>query len=131
MFKKLIAAILIVSTVLFPTTVFAQATSVANGVCGGANLSATAQQCPSNGNTDNTINSIIKTIIDLFSVLVGFLSVVFITFGAYYAVLAAGGQDTGKKARSAILYAILGLVIVLVSQVIVRVVIAKSTTTIA
>ena len=111
----------------------APATTVASGVCGGANLSVTAEACPTNGSTDATLNNIIKTVIDLLTLVVGFMAVVGFIFGAYYAALSSsgsGGAALATKAKNAVIYSLFGLIISVVAQVIVRLVLGKATTSI-
>ena len=106
--------------------------NVADAVCGGASLnaSATARVCPTSDTTDSTLNNVIKTVINLFSLLVGFISVVMIIFGGFKYITSGGDSGKITGAKNTILYALIGLVVVAVAQVIVRVVLVKSITTI-
>ena len=126
-----IAAGAIILPVLAPAAANAQV-SVANAVCGGASLNAStnAQVCPTSDTTDTTLNNVIKTVINLFSLLVGFISVVMIIFGGFKYITSGGDGGKITSAKNTILYALIGLVIVAVAQVIVRVVLVKSITTI-
>ena len=106
--------------------------NVADAVCGGASLNATAsaRKCPTSDTTDTTLNNVIKTVINLFSLVVGFVSVLMIIFGGFKYITSGGDAGNVKAAKSTILYAIIGLVIVAVAQVLVRIVLVKATTSI-
>ena len=133
--KKLLITVSAVGALLFPvlTPAFAGAVPVANiasGICGGSNLSITPETCAPASSTDNTLTNTIKLIVDLLTLFVGFLSVVFLIFGAFKYI--SSGGDSGKvtSAKSTILYALIGLAIAVVAQVIVQLVIGKANQTI-
>ncbi len=133
--KKFLVTVSAIGAILFPVLApafagAAPATTVASGVCGGANLSVTPEACPTNGSTDTTLNNIIKTVIDLLTLVVGFISVVFLILGAFKYITSGGDSGKVTSAKNTILYALIGLVVVAVAQVIVRVVLGKATTSI-
>lgn len=107
--------------------------AINNGLCTGANLQFTDN--PKAGNCDNTgdatqkINKLIHTIINLLSVIVGVVAVIMIIVGGFR-YITSGGSDTGVTgAKNTILYAIIGLIIVALAQVLVRFVLSKVTNT--
>ncbi len=102
--------------------------NVADAVCGGASLnaSASARKCPTSDTTDTTLNNVIKTVINLFSLIVGFVSVLMIIYGGFRYITSGGDPNNVKIAKSTILYAIIGLVVVAVAQVLVRIVLVKA-----
>ena len=136
--KKLLITVSAVGALLFPvlTPAFAGAAvagpvaNIASGICGGANLSITPEACAPSSSTDNTLENTIKLIVNLLTLFVGFLSVVFLIFGAFKYI--SSGGDSGKvtSAKSTILYALIGLAIAVVAQVIVQLVIGKANQTI-
>ena len=133
--KKFLVTVSAIGAILFPVLApafagAAPATTVASGVCGGAHLSVTPEACPTNGSTDTTLNNIIKTVIDLLTLVVGFISVVFLILGAFKYITSGGDSGKVTSAKNTILYALIGLVVVAVAQVIVRVVLGKATTSI-
>ena len=137
--KKLLITVSAVGALLFPvlTPAFAGAAgpvaNIASGICGGANLSIAPETCAPSSSTDNTLTNTIKLIVDLLTLFVGFMAVLGFTFGAYYAVLSSsgtGGKALASKARNAVLYSLLGLIIAVVAQVIVYLVIGKARQTI-
>ena len=133
--KKIINHLALLFLLLAPLAISGPVSAqlnIADGVCGGASLnaSASARVCPTSDTTDSTLNKAIKTIINLFSLVVGFVSVVMIIFGGFKYITSGGDSGKINSAKTTILYAIIGVLIVAVSQVIVRVVLVKATTNI-
>jgi hypothetical protein len=79
-----------------------------DNLCKGSNLdlSAAAANCPAN--TGTSVTDLIKKIINILSVLIGAIAVVMIILGGF------------RYVKNTILYAIIGLVIVALAQVIVH-----------
>jgi hypothetical protein len=105
------------------------ADSICQGVLGTQNPSidtrVKAKDCKENG-TDN-FTGVIKRIINIFSIVVGAVSVVMIIIGGFRYII-SGGDSTGVSgAKNTILYALVGLVIVLFAQVIVKFVVSNVT----
>ena len=114
------------ATVPAPST-----TTIGDKVCQGLlstetglqNSSATITACAENGN--QSFSALIRRVIDIFSIVVGSVSVIMIIVGGFRYII-SGGDSTGvTSAKNTILYAIVGLVIVLFSQVIVRFIISN------
>lgn len=101
------------------TPVYADVASNKDAACQGVAIAG--------GSCDSTatggVESIVKTVITLLSWIVGVASVIVIIIAGLLFVLSAGDPQKAAKARQAILYAIIGLVIVALAQVIVRFVI--------
>ncbi|MEJ0072787.1 MAG: pilin [Candidatus Saccharibacteria bacterium] len=98
----------------------------------GTNLDATGSgdSC-SNSNTDagtTNINSIVKTIINVFSLVVGIVAVIMIIVGGFRYITSGGDSNNITSAKNTIIYALIGLVIVALAQFIVQFVLNKVTT---
>lgn len=78
--------------------------------------------------TSNTPNSLIKKIVDFFSLIVGAVSIIMIIYGGFKYITSAGNDSNVGSAKNTILYALIGLIIVALAQVIVRFVLSKATT---
>ena len=109
----------------------AGAQSIADNVCKGIlstetgriDPSTRAAACSESG--DRSLSGVASRIINIFSVVVGTVSVIMIIIGGLRYII-SGGDSTGvTAAKNTILYAIVGLVIVLFSQIIVRFVISN------
>lgn len=79
---------------------------------------------PSAGNTD--ITDVIKLIVNIFSIVVGFLAVIMIIWGGLRYITSGGDSGKITTAKNTIIYALIGLVIVALAQFIVRFVLAKA-----
>lgn len=110
--------------------VFAQA-NIQSGLCTGANLQFSASSsgdCSSGDDATTKINDLIRTIINLLSALVGIVAVIMIIVGGLRYITSGGNDSSVTGAKNTILYAVVGLVIVALAQVMVRFVLAKVTT---
>jgi Type IV secretion system pilin len=72
-----------------------------------------------------TINSTIETVINIFSVIVGVVAVIMLIFGGFRYVTSGGDSGNIGNAKNTILYAIVGLVIVAISQAVVQFVLGE------
>ena len=79
-------------------------------------------ECERDANTSfqNTVGSVI----DVLSWVVGALSVVALVIAGFMYVASAGNPDTAKKAKSTIIYAVIGLIVAFAAQIIVRFVVS-------
>ncbi|MCU0667240.1 MAG: pilin [Patescibacteria group bacterium] len=75
--------------------------------------------CPGEADPENKLNNIVGTIIDFFSWLIGIASVIMIMVGGFKYVTSGGDSSKTKTAKDTILYAIIGLIIVVLAQSIV------------
>lgn len=109
-----------------PTTPPSSVESIANNVCRGV-LSAETGTF----SDDTTIDScretadagfgfIAKRIINIFSIVVGVVAVIMIIVGGFRYIISGGDSSSVQGAKNTILYAIVGLVIVVFAQVIIR-----------
>jgi hypothetical protein len=109
--------------------------AINDDVCGGINTvlegtpqsGTTADACTA-GDEDgsNTLSTTINSVINLFSLIVGAASVIMIIYGGFKYITSGGSDDGTKSAKSTILYALVGLVIVLLAQTIVKFVFSKA-----
>lgn len=86
-------------------------------VCEGVNAGGTC--------ADNDVPAVAKTIINILSWVVGIIAIIMIIFAGLTMVTSAGEAEKTKKAKSTITYALVGMVIVLLAQVIIRFVIKQ------
>ena len=71
---------------------------------------------PDNGDLSDTV----KTVVNILSVAAGIVAVIMIIIGGFRYVTSGGKQESVASAKNTILYAIIGLVVVALAQVIVR-----------
>lgn len=75
------------------------------------------------------LNSIIETIVNIFSVLVGVVAVIMIIWGGLRYITSGGDSGKITSAKNTIIYALIGLVVVALAQFIVKFVLGKVTST--
>jgi hypothetical protein len=76
-------------------------------------------------NPESSIESLIKTILNVFSAIVGSIAVIMIIVGGFRYVTSAGDSNNVSGAKNTILFAIVGLIIVVFAQIIVRFVLQR------
>lgn len=134
--KKILTTMSLSLMVLVPTlavtTASVHAQQIQEGLCNGANLSV--QNVSSSGGTcdtsgadvGNKVDDIIKLVINIFSLLVGVVAVIMIMVGGLKYVTSGGDSGNVTGAKNTILYAIIGLVVVALAQIVVKFVLSKT-----
>lgn len=84
--------------------------------------------CSGGEDGSNTLSKTINSVINLFSLVVGAASVIMIIYGGFKYITSGGSDEATKSAKNTILYALVGLIIVLLAQTIVKFVFGKATT---
>ena len=119
-----------------PAMVYAAPTPPDKAVCAGASTLqiGTGNNNAPTGGTDcttadqtNKVNNLISTILNVLSVIVGIIAVVMIIIGGFHYITSGGSDEKVKKAKNTLLYAIIGLVVVALAQIIVKFVLQKAT----
>lgn len=98
-------------------------TGSVDAVCDGVKATGTASCEPSDGET--TVSDVVALVINLLSILVGVVAVIMIIVNGFKFVISSGDSTAITNARNGIIYAIIGLVVVALAQVIVIFVINK------
>ncbi|HET9721609.1 MAG TPA: pilin [Candidatus Saccharimonadales bacterium] len=137
--KKLSALLLGLTTVCLlmisgAMPVYAQGAQqeINNGLCAGSNFqfSDNPGACSVSGTDATTqIDNIIHTIVNLLSAIVGIVAVIMIIVGGFRYITSGGNDTSVTSAKNTILYAIIGLVVVALAQIIVRFTLSKLTNT--
>ena len=82
----------------------------------------------STANVTSGIQKIAKSVVTIFSIIVGAVSVVMLIYGGLRYITSGGATEKVGDAKKTIIYAIVGLVVVALAQVIVNVAISATTT---
>lgn len=126
-FKMIAISALIVFTSLALLNITpVHADTIADNVCrgvlsaetGAVNKGATINSCAESG--ENNFGGLAKRIINIFSIVVGAVSVIMIIIGGFRYIISGGDSAGVTGAKNTILYAIVGLIIVIFAQVIIR-----------
>ena len=100
--------------------VFTPAVSAANGIniCSDGNENSV--YCKNKGSGETQVNGIIKTIVEVLLMAVGAISIIMIVIGGILFALSSGDAQKAAKARSTILYAVVGLIVSVFASAIVN-----------
>ncbi len=97
------------------------------GDCADGGAGATDPDGAASGDeASDRVSEIIETVINVFSIVVGVVSVIMIIIGGLKYITSGGDSGNVTGAKNTILYAIIGLVVVALAQVIVRFVLQQA-----
>ena len=119
--------LLMVPLAVSSTTYAAGITNITNYVTCGTNFefNATSGCAAPSGSTDK-VQGILKDVINIFSIVVGIVAVIMIIVGGFKYITSGGESSKVSGAQSTILYAVVGLVVVVLAQIIVHFVLNKT-----
>ena len=102
--------------------VFTPAVSATNGIdiCSKENGSDNSVYCQNKDKGEGQVNGIIKTIVEVLLTAVGAISIIMIVIGGILFALSSGDAQKAAKARSTILYAVVGLIVSVFASAIVN-----------
>jgi hypothetical protein len=96
----------------------------ADAACEGLNEAGLAETDPEGGcsesNAGTTVTGVIGTVVNILSFLVGVVAVIMVIVGGFRYVTSGGDANATKSARNTIIYALVGVAIALLAQVLVR-----------
>lgn len=121
--KLVLTSLFAAAFMLVPAAAFAESTSSQNALCAGISGSTNISggDCSSTtGDAGDKVQGMITKILNIFSWIVGVVSVIMIIFGGFKYITSGGDAGGVTGAKNTILYAIVGLVIVALAQVIVK-----------
>jgi hypothetical protein len=96
---------------------------IQSGLCAGSNLNLNNIDNPSGTCSSDAIqrvNNIIRHIVNILSAIVGVVAVIMIIIGGFRYITSGGNDTSVTSAKNTILYAIIGLIIVALAQVLVH-----------
>lgn len=103
--------------------------SIAECADAGACLDTGGANCANQETAEVRVNRIIKLVINILSLIVGVVAVIMIIISGLKYITSGGDTNNVTSAKNTILYAIIGLIIVALAQVIVRFVLDKAADT--
>lgn len=133
--KKIIVVTIVGLTLTVPGFVPALAgvaaaeNNIQSNLCQGTNAAATGNQnnnCSVNDNGRDTISNLASKVVNIFSLIVGAVAVVMIIYGGFRYITSGGDSNSVGTAKNTLIYAIIGLIIVAVAQVIVHFVLSNA-----
>lgn len=95
--------------------------------CLNSGADKTDPDAASQGDATERVNKAIRLVINIFSFIVGVIAVIMIIVGGFKYITSGGESSNVGSAKNTILYAIIGLVVVALAQVVVKFVLQKVT----
>lgn len=137
MIRKIKKSLLIVSSVfmlsLVPGIAVSSTASAANcgnigsSIADGANAAVpnngggNITDCsPGTGGATSEIGELAQNIVDIFSYVVGAIAIIMIIYGGFRYITSGGDSNSVGNAKNTLIYAVVGLIIVALAQIIVR-----------
>lgn len=125
--------LILASTIMFalplavPVAVHAQ--DITGNLCSGTNfdLTGNSQDCATNAD-ESSFNNTLRRIVNILSAIIGVIAVIMIIFGGLRYITSGGDSTKVGNAKNTIIYALIGLIIVALAQVIVRFVLNNADT---
>jgi len=113
--------------VVVPLTVSACSPGVVSNVAAGASsASGGTVDCTPSTVSNQSIENIARDIVTIFSIVVGAVSVIMIIYGGFRYITSGGDSGRVGNAKNTLIYAVIGLVVVALAQLIVQFVLNKS-----
>lgn len=122
--KQLILALVVSLGLAVPMIAPVHAQNIRDELRNGACLNTDGADCGEDA--EGAVNGILKQGIQLFSFIVGIIAVVMIIIGGVKYITSGGDSGNVTGAKNTILYAVIGLIVVALAQVIVRFVLDKT-----
>jgi len=126
-FKNIVINMALIMSIMLPGAIVGQLAlaSPVSDACAG--IKAAGGSCGNKTTANAGFKRIVTNVINVLSVVVGAVAVIMIIIGGFRYVISNGDSNSTKGAKDTILYAIIGLVVVLFSQIIVAFVLDRAT----
>lgn len=121
-FALIVVAMVALTAVSVPNIASAAAIDDA---CDGLSLVDPDVNCSDDAAASSGFSGIVKTVVNILSLIVGAASVIMLMIGGFRYIISGGDSNGIQGAKNTILYALVGLVVVLFSQIIVQFVIGQ------
>jgi hypothetical protein len=92
--------------------------------CSGLSELGSSQRCSSNG---STVKAVIAETVSVLSYIVGIAAIIMIIISAIRFVISGGNSNSVEQAKKMLVYAIIGLVLAALAQILVRMALTTST----
>lgn len=121
------ASLSLMAPVLVPVAIGTASADIKGSLCQGINNAASgdnSQGCGTAGQGGTVdLSSIAQKIVNIFSVVVGIVAVIMIIYGGFRYITSGGESGRVGSAKNTLIYAIIGLIVVALAQIIVHFVI--------
>ncbi len=125
---SVVATLGLVAPVMAPVAVRAATDNIDGNLrCGSQLEFSTSGGCTQDDNAPERLDAIISNVINIISLIVGVVAVIMIIIGGLRYITSSGDSGQVGNAKNTIIYAIVGLIVVALAQVIVRFVVNRAT----
>ena len=118
-----VLSVVSISAVFAPGVSMDSCTNIANGLQAGVNSTGATGSCGASGTLTGGIKNVAKTITVDFSIVIGAISVIMIIYAGFRYITSGGSSEHANSARNILMYAVIGLIIAVIAQLIVHLVI--------
>lgn len=131
-FRNIIASIALLALTVAPVAVVANSLSASAASCDGiqncvdGGISSTdSSGATSSVDAETKVTELAQDVINIFSWVVGIISVIMVIVGGFQYITSGGDSGKVTTAKNTIMYALIGIVIVALSQIMVKFVLQK------
>jgi len=117
-FKYALLALMMVITTSLAVVPAVASANFAGDACGGVNQVDSSQGCGSGSN--KKLTNVLQLAVNILSFVVGFVAIIMIIISGFKYITSSGDSNNIASAKTTLIYAIVGLVIAALAQVIVR-----------
>lgn len=115
------SALMLAVPAVVPVSVHAECSNIANKVQEGANgASGESISCDTENANGNSISELGRKVVNLFSLIIGVIAIIMIIYGGFRYITSGGASERVGNAKNTLIYAIVGLIIVALAQIIVH-----------
>lgn len=100
----------------------ASASNIKNSVCTGSEAGS-GEDCDSNATLSNStggLEALARNVVNIFSIVIGAVAIIMLLYGGFRYITSGGDSGRVGNAKNTLLYAIIGLVVVALAQLIVN-----------
>jgi uncharacterized membrane protein len=121
-----IATLALLLPILLPMPAYAAVcNNIGNNIASGVNAtrggtSANSVTCGSGGSITTGVKSLAAKVVNIFSIIVGIVSVIMIIYAGFKYVTSGGESNSVSSAKNTLIYAIIGIIVVVLAQLIVH-----------
>ena len=109
-----------VPAVAIPATSYAACDSIQQNITTGVNGATGGTGACGATNSTTSLTAVAKNIVNWLSIIVGIVAVIMVIYGGFRYITSGGDSNNVSSAKNTLIYAIIGLVIVALAQVIVH-----------
>lgn len=93
--------------------------------CNDRNGDGTVDNADNGESSESRLTGLVKTIVSILSIIIGIIAVIFVIIGGFNYVTSGGDSGKVNSAKNTVIYALVGLIIAALAQVIVRFVLGR------